>query len=76
MGMYDSVWASCPKCATNVEFQSKAGACTLAYYTLDAVPVEIAHDINGDSERCTACGHVLTLSFALPTPDTVPMRVD
>ena len=76
MGMYDSVWAACPKCDETVEFQTKVGACTLADYHLPCdVATEIAVELNGRSELC-ARGHTVTIRISGPTPpETVPMDV-
>ncbi len=60
MGMFDSVWAKCPKCDKDVEFQSKAGECCLIDYTSDSVPAVIAADIAGESNTCQ-CGAVVTI---------------
>jgi hypothetical protein len=69
MGMYDSVTARCPQCDLLVEFQSKAGDCTLTNYRLTRVPPEIAKDLNGEMVACS-CGYVLKLT----NPNT-PFRV-
>lgn len=76
MGMYDSVLAPCTKCDEYVEFQSKAGDCLLSRYFLDAVPVAIANDVEGDTECCEACGTPVTLRFAPATPQVVQMCVE
>ena len=65
MGMFDSVFAACPKCGKEVEFQSKAGDCTLKRYSASSVPPEIAQDIAGDTQACE-CGYVLRLAPTRP----------
>lgn len=60
MGMFDSVITRCRTCGEQVEFQSNAGACTLAEYSLDDCPPEIAADILGTSMICK-CGDVVTI---------------
>lgn len=60
MGMFDSVWAKCPRCEEDVEFQSKVGDCVLADYTSDSVPAAIAADIAGDTTICK-CGAAVTI---------------
>ena len=74
MGMFDRVWARCPKCGAQVEFQSKAGECSLINYSFDSVPVEIAADLSGKEQRaCDSCGATLRLwSIGVP-PQTVKM---
>ena len=59
MGMFDSVIAKCPDCGGRVEFQSKAGDCSLAEYTPDNVPLKIMADIDGEVSSCQKCGRVL-----------------
>lgn len=58
MGLFDSVWIACPGCGTAIEFQSKAGECTLTYYSMDDAPLKILADIDGDSEYCPKCERV------------------
>jgi len=55
MGMFDSVWISCPICRGGLEFQSKAGPCMLNNYSIGNIPPKIAADIIGDIERCGKC---------------------
>ena len=62
MGMFDSVFATCPNCGSEVEFQSKAGACDLKRYHSSSVPLVIANDLNGSSEKCLDCGESVSLS--------------
>jgi hypothetical protein len=59
--MFDSVLVRCRTCGEQVEFQSKAGECGLAEYSLDDCPPEIAADILGDSESCRKCGGTVTI---------------
>jgi len=63
MGMYDSVYATCPKCGTQVEFQSKAGKCEMLRYSMNSVPPEVAESINGSTETCD-CGEKICLVLA------------
>lgn len=70
MGMFDSVWAPCPKaeCTGEAEFQSKDGECQLRNYGIYSVPAAIARDVIGTGERsgCNKCGHVFALRLAGP----------
>lgn len=68
MGMFDSVYVRCPRCNESIEFQSKAGDCSLAGYSPSAVPMAIALDLDGSSETCPKCNKLVTLHM--------PMRVD
>ena len=75
MGVFDSVWLKCPECGRDVEFQSKQGRCTLAFYQQDHVPVAIAADLNGRTRECV-CGYVLTARFDTPPPEMVTVEVE
>lgn len=66
MGLYDSVRAACPVCNKGVEFQTKAGACQLKTYPPYRVPPELALDLNGQVEACSACGSEVVLILAVP----------
>lgn len=68
MGMFDSVYARCPRCNEPVEFQSKAGECRLAGYNPNSVPMAIALDLDDSSESCPKCSYEVTLHM--------PMRID
>jgi hypothetical protein len=74
MGMFDSVFVTCPACGVEIEFQSKAGDCLCAHYRLDSVPPEIAIDLQGATEQC-ACGHVVRLETNAQAPKQVPIWI-
>lgn len=57
--MYDRIIANCPKCAQQIEFQSKYGDCELKTYHISSVPACIAEDIIDESEQCENCGYVV-----------------
>lgn len=72
MGLFDSLYVECPNCCGRLEFQSKAGACALAEYTLADCPPRVAADLIGDTRRCE-CGHTVTLRGAvILVPEHVP----
>ena len=48
MGLYDTVYFSCPKCERLLEEQSKAGESSLSSFNCDEVPLDIAEDIVGE----------------------------
>ena len=56
MGMYDTVWVKCPKCAKENGFQSKGGECFLGDYTLENCPDDVMSDINRHSPYKCDCG--------------------
>ena len=62
MGMYDSLWVECPRCNTQIEFQSKAGDCDLRDYNIQNVPPEIALDCKYDEELCPDCEEYIKLN--------------
>ena len=67
MGMFDSVYTRCPQCGKDeVEFQSKAGDCMLAHYTLYTVPAPILADIVSSIGHCHACGYMATATLIAP----------
>lgn len=61
MGMFDSLYVPCPDCEAPVEFQSKAGECILARFTLRDVPLKIAIDLEGQTAMCQKCGRVVEI---------------
>lgn len=75
MGMFDRVWANCPACNEQVEFQSKAGKCNLADYGASAVPLEIATDLDGETVVCPKCDKVVKISIPKTTPTRIAMQV-
>lgn len=58
MGMFNSVYKSCPNdgCDGDLEFQTKAGSCTLASLGEDNISMSEAEDIDGDEACCMTCG--------------------
>lgn len=75
MGMFDSVFANCPSCGTQMEFQSKADACLLRSYRVEEVPLNIAVDLNGEKLCCDMCGTAVTLRIPLSVPMRIQMKV-
>lgn len=76
MGMFDSVFASCPECLEKVEFQSKAGECRGHYYSTEAVPYVIATALEGTSRECPVCKSLVTLKFSIEVPQVVRMDAE
>ena len=68
MGMFDTLSVPCPRCGKEIEYQSKAGDCTLADYNLSNVPASIAGDVNGEVEQCECGAEVKLLVQAVVTP--------
>lgn len=63
MSSFDYVWAKCPVCGSDVEFQSKGGANRLNNYRHTSVPVEVATYLDNTCEQCTKCSTVVILKF-------------
>lgn len=60
MGLFDSLYVPCGNCGKPVEFQSKAGECTMAKYDIYDCPPAIAGDLIGQACGCT-CGAIIQL---------------
>lgn len=56
MGMFDSVMVPCPKCGTEMEFQTKGGECLLLRYTLENAPEDAMSDVNRLAPTECECG--------------------
>lgn len=56
MGCFDSVYANCPNCGAEHEFQSKSGECLLYSYSLEDCPEDILSDVNRHSPVTCDCG--------------------
>lgn len=75
MGLYDSVWVTCPHCGKPAEFQSKAGPVLyLANYTLDNAPPAILLDISDAPEYHQSCGGWLAVANIDDTLKVVKVR--
>lgn len=62
MGMFDSVWAPCPTCSEQVEFQSKGGNCLLEWYDLANAPYDVMSNVNRHAPvTCRKCGTKLEI---------------
>ena len=74
MGMYDSVFAPCPCCNQELEWQTKAGDCNLDSYSPEAVPLDVAKGVNGDIRTCSYCG--VRVTILIPRyADTIKMDI-
>lgn len=70
MGCFDEVRFLCPDCGEGLYAQSKAGECNMSTFPQEAVPLEIAGDVNGDVEVCE-CG--ARVKIVAPFGDTIVM---
>ena len=68
MSVYCSVWARCPSCGEQIEFQCRGE--TGDYYT-HSVPISIANAVAGQVEICEKCGCCTKL--LIRTADAVEM---
>ena len=57
MGMYDIIWAKCPNCNEDLDFQTKGGECYLANYELDNAPDDAMSNVNRHSPLECKCGN-------------------
>lgn len=60
MGMFDSIYAECPKCHSELEFQTKGRLCEGARYHCSSVPIGAADGVYR-SETCKECGAEVSL---------------
>ena len=77
MGVYDTIVFKCPSCGVELYAQSKSGACSMADYTIDSVPLSVANDANRHAPFQCDCGKkwFLTVEGDLPEEIKIPMKV-
>lgn len=63
MGALDSVWARCPNCNSDLEFQSKAGDCKSINFRSSSVPENLAIDLDQSMCTCPDCGTHVVLKY-------------
>jgi len=65
MGVFNTVYAVCPECGSDVvEFQSKAiDGCGGYFYDEEDIPEEIVRDLDGEVSACGVCGHQCCLGL-------------
>ena len=63
MGLFDTVYISCPNCGETHSFQSKSGECVLGEYTLENCPDDVIFNINRHSPACCDCGCVFDVDI-------------
>jgi len=61
MSMFDSIVFDCNECGKEVDFQTKDGRCNLDRFSLNAVPRQIAVEINNLHCKCN-CGVIYKLT--------------
>lgn len=70
MGMFDSIYITCPHCGKDIEYQTKAGECTLNsfYPQTEAIPTYILSSVfnDGDKIYCEFCGEPYLIRFDIP----------
>jgi hypothetical protein len=78
MGMFDTVFAPCPRCKDGeITVQTKAGECYLERIPLHSVPLAIADDIDGQWMSCGNCEYATKVRAPWATmPRTVSMVID
>jgi uncharacterized protein YbjQ (UPF0145 family) len=68
MGMFDTIMVPCPKCGTRIEFQTKSGECSMAFYELAKAPQDALEDINRHApSACPKCKAVVHVEFDTKT---------
>jgi len=81
MGCFDTVRFKCPSCGSNIEVQSKGGACRMKHYPGTRTPLGVADYILGDKVTCSHCHKELEVQSAteyvsLFLEEVVPMDED
>lgn len=67
MGMFDSLNTNCPKCGSELEFQSKSGECCLTNYNKKfPLSAQVAVGMDRDIVRCQFCNKRIRLECNLP----------
>lgn len=76
MGMYDSVYAKCPKCKHELEYQTKTGPCMLMRYgikpkkgdiwTFEYPSADVAMGVDGLVVRCQFCNSRVQMTCDIP----------
>jgi ribosomal protein S27AE len=56
MGCFDVVRLPCPRCGSEVDFQTKYGPCNLRLYRPGNVPPDVAGGVHGEGRDCPGCG--------------------
>lgn len=85
MGMFDTIWAKCPKCYEDLSFQTKGGDRCLENYELDNAPDDAMSNVNRHSPVECKCGNKYEVDIAnrklkqvtngsLPEPQTELQR--
>ncbi len=74
-GCYDTVVFECPKCGEDIVAQSESGSGTSAKYYIDAVPIDVAQDINRHAPfQCKKCLNSCMLG-GIPSQTTVKVSL-
>lgn len=57
MGMFDTVWVTCPHCSERTDLQSKSGNCMLDSFELNDAPLSVMGDLvdGGGWRQCWRC---------------------
>lgn len=74
MGCFDSLFIKCPRCKTELEFQSKSGCCGLNSYDALHLPIEVAVGMDGLVVKCKHCRRKWKLDCCLPKYSFVQLR--
>lgn len=61
MGLYDCIYADCPKCGNELKFQSKSGDCLLNNYDLKNSPEDVLADANRHAPIKCKCGSLVSI---------------
>lgn len=76
MGLFDEVWANCHYCGGDITWQSKAlPDPSLRIFPLEAVPIAVAADLDGQWAECRRCGKTYQIRSYCGLPGTIAMSL-
>lgn len=73
MGVYTWVGKMC--CDKELQFQGNGGPKEYGEYDVDAVPYDVAQNIDGDTQECPHCMRRYTIQRKKEDYKTVPMEI-
>jgi hypothetical protein len=76
MGLFDQVVSHCGYCGGDIAWQSKAALDpALRVYPVEAVPLAMAADLDGQWAQCTRCGKCYQLVVQCGLPSAISMSL-
>lgn len=76
MGSFNSLYVKCKSCGELVEFQTKAGDCSMKTLSLNTISLSEIEDLDGDSTYCGSCKELNTLRIETVVKPKFKVKVD